>query len=74
MSWTNQMRMEARFMYEKQGMDVDAIGAKLGKTGASVRMLLVKAGVYRAQTKSADGIDYVAMFDRAYASAGPALF
>lgn len=31
MTWTNQMRMDARFMYEKQGMHVDEIGLKLGK-------------------------------------------
>lgn len=73
MTWTNQMRMDARFMYEKQGMHVDEIGLKLGKTGASVRMLLVKAGVYKAQTKSSDGIDYQALFNKVYAQVGPAM-
>jgi hypothetical protein len=54
MTWTNQMRMEARFLYEKKNMSVDEIGTKLGKTAASVRMLLVKAGVYQKQTVDVD--------------------
>lgn len=74
MTWTNQMRMDARFMYEKQGMSVDDIGTKLGKTGASVRMLLVKAGVYKAKTVSSDGIDYAALCDKGYKEGGPGLF
>lgn len=51
MTWTPEMRTEARFMYEKE-YELDEIATKVGKTVAGVRMMLVKAGIYQAQTGS----------------------
>lgn len=70
MTWTNQTRMEARFLYEKKNMSVDEIGVKLGKSSASVRMLLVKAGVYQKQTVEPD---VMAIYKNCLSSVGLAL-
>jgi hypothetical protein len=53
MTWTADMRMTARFMYEKQDAELDEIATAVGKSAAGVRMMLVKAGVYKAKTGSA---------------------
>jgi predicted transcriptional regulator len=50
MTWNAANRMEARFMYEKQGCDLEEIAEKLGKTVASIRMVLVKMEVYQKVT------------------------
>ena len=70
MTWTASMRMDARFMYEKEDATLDEIATAVGKTVAGVRMMLVKAGVYQAQTGAAADLK---LFKLALDSVGLAL-